>query len=253
MTKYNRCPVCFNEDDKYIKLINFIQDVPRVHCLKCNCAYWGSSPSKNPLYDLHYNLHFFRPTDVRQAERMARKVQLFIKDKRRVQRILEAGVGNGLTLLFFNLMGLDADGCEIEFDTCQMLKSEFHLNIIHSAFENIRKYKEYDLVYSSHLIEHYIEPRLFMIAAKRVLKEHGYLYLYTPDLDCSKECDPKWHHFKTRHPFEHCTILSQRAIRKLAESTGFSVIKFEQVEEYGSFVAVLLNESVAPPKNHLLE
>ena len=92
-----------------------------------------------------------------------------------------------------------------------------------------------------------------MIAAKRVLRDHGYLYLYTPDLDCSKECDPKWHHFKTRHPFEHCTILSQRAIRKLADSTGFSVIKFEQVEEYGSFVAVLLNEQVAPPKNNHLE
>jgi len=80
------------------------------------------------------------------------------------------------------------------------------------------------------------------------LKYPGYLYLYTPDLDCSNECDPNWHHFKTRHPFEHCTILSQRAIKQLAQSTGFSVISFERIEQYGSFVAVLLNETVASQK-----
>jgi len=201
MIKYKRCPVCLNEDGKYVKLINFIQDVPRVHCLKCNCAYWGSSPEKNPLYDLNYNLHFFRPTDVRQAERMARQVQLFIKDKRAVKTHSRSRCGKWPYSIVFNMMGLDADGCEIEFDTCQMLKTEFHLNIIHSAFENIRKYKEYDLVYSSHLIEHYIEPRLFMIAAKRVLRDHGYLYLYTPTLIVQKSAILNGTTLKTRHPF----------------------------------------------------
>ena len=247
--KYNRCPVCLNDDQNNMKLISRVLDVPRIHCTRCNCAYFGETPKLKPTYDLAYNLHFYRPTDIRQAERMARKVKTLADKKMRSYRILEAGVGNGLTLLFFNLMGIEAEGVEIGFDTVQMLRREFHLNVIHSAFEHITKTNEYNLVYSSHLIEHFSQPREFMITAKRVLRQPGYLFLYTPDLDCSNGRDPKWHHFNTRHPFEHCAILSKKALEVLAWATGFSIIWFERVEEYGSFMALLLNESVAAQKN----
>ena len=243
------CPICGNNEKETLEVKHHIQGIPRIWCKTCNCAYIGSPEYKKPVYDLSYNLHFYRPGDIRKAFFFAMKVIPFLEQRFPAPRLLEAGVGNGLFLALLQMEGLDVEGCDISRDTCEFLKETFNLTVHPCAIEEMKATEQYNLIFSSHLIEHYYDPKVFMVAAKRLLSIPGYIWLYTPDLDRSNSCDPAWHHFQTRQPFEHLCVLSPRAMRYLAWRTGYDIIHIERHEKYDAFEAILYNLPAEAKKN----
>jgi len=237
---FSTCPVCGNKNPDTAELISEVMGHHRIHCLVCNCAYINEDIQNPPVYDLQYNLHFFRPGDISKAWIMAQKLDKVCKRHYPQGRILEAGVGNGLTLLFLKAMGYDPDGVDIYEETCDFLKNQFGLTVKPGGFEKMEGIMEYDLIYSSHVIEHCRYPHEFIRTARRLLVPGGTLYLDTPDLDCSNNCDPNWHHFQTRHPLEHLCVLSKLSLEILASRNGFFLSYFEPHPEFGSFQAILV-------------
>ncbi len=237
------CPVCDNTNKKLLTLIDDVLGVARIHCVKCNCAFFASKPRFKPVYDLKYNLHFFREGDLLKAKIMAEKVATFARSLPQPVSILEAGVGNGFTLANLKIKGLNAEGVDLTPEHCDFLQKYFNIKVCGGGFENMTGSNIYDIIYSSHVIEHFFQPLNFILTAKRLLKNKGYIIIDTPDLDYSNNLDPNWHHFKTRHLWEHQVILSEKAILTLAKRAGLRLAIFEQHRAFNSFQATLTNDN----------
>lgn len=243
------CPICGNTEKETRPIVHMVGEFPRVWCKKCNTAYIGKPGYPKPVYNLPYNLHFYRPGDIRKAFFFATKVIPFLEARFPAPRVFEAGVGNGLFLALLQWEGLDAEGCDISQDTCEFLRETFQLKVHPKALEDLGDIGEFNLIFTSHLIEHYWDPTVLLVAAKKHLTHPGYLWIYTPDLDRSNDCDYHWHHFQTRQPFEHLCVLSPRSLRYLAWKTGYDMIHTERHPKYDAFEAILISLPAEAKKN----
>lgn len=236
---FRPCPVCRNQDKETVKFICFERGLMRLHCEKCNCAFFNRLVPTRPIYDKTYNEEFYREGDHTKANIMGQKIVDFAKKCFDTPTVFEIGVGNGLTVRHIQDAGIDVEGVDIDKALCEFLAATLKIKVYSGGLEKLNCAKQYDIVYSSHVIEHFDEPDLFMLKARSLTKESGFLYLDTPDLNCSNHLDPHWHHFRTRDPWEHCCVLSPRAMLILASRHTFSTVKIELHPEYGSFQAIL--------------
>jgi len=220
--------------------IESVEEVQRILCKSCDTIYFDREPPRQPLYDKKYNLHFFRPGDIRKAGIMAAKLAELIQGKWKHPNVLEAGTGNGLTIFLLRAMGLNAFGVDIDPNLSVYLMENFKIPVVATKFEEFNPPGKYHLIYSSHVIEHCKKPFDFVKKAYDLLEDNGIFYLDTPDTYYFDKENKRWHHFETRGPFEHCCILGHVGIKLLADAVGFRV---NHIERYGDFMsqqAVLL-------------
>lgn len=236
---YRPCPVCRNQDAETITFICFEKELLRLHCARCNCAFFNRMLPKKPVYDFKYNLEFFKASDYDKAKIMSEKIINFVKNVLEIGTVFEIGVGNGYTLKRIQDAGILCEGVDIDPALCSNLKKKHGILVHAGGLEKLQLKTQFDLVYSSHVIEHFEEPDIFMLKARQLIGSNGFLYLDTPNLDNSNGLLPEWHHFKTRDPWEHCCVLSPKALLILANRHGLEALKIELHPEYGSFQAIL--------------
>jgi SAM-dependent methyltransferase len=233
------CPICGNADPQNTRTLSPVGETVRVFCKFCETVYFAKYTVSPPTYDLKYNMKFFRESDLRKAQIMAPQLAALARSLRATPRILEIGPGNGLTLRELDSLGISAVGVDIDPLLCKYLALNFKVTVFPGGLENFTYEKQFDLIYSSHVIEHWNNPSEFMRLAKNLLLPHSILFIDSPDLAFSNDLDPNWHHFNTRDPFEHACILSQRSLCLLAHKHGFRVLRYAQFEAFGSFQAQL--------------
>jgi 2-polyprenyl-3-methyl-5-hydroxy-6-metoxy-1,4-benzoquinol methylase len=226
-------------DSSKLKFICFEKELIRLHCQVCNCVFFNKMLPKKPKYDYAYNLNFFKTSDYDKAKIMSTKLITLAKSMSENPTFFEIGVGNGWTLGRLQKAGIESKGVDVDEALCSRINKTQGITVYPGGLEKLKITERYDLVYSSHVIEHFELPDLFMLKAKQLVKEKGILYLDTPNLDDSSSLNPDWHHFKTRHPWEHCCVLSPKALGVLAGRHGLKVIKIELHPEFGSFQAIL--------------
>lgn len=242
MKDYNKrqCPVCKNTNPEFMHWIESVNDVQRIWCKSCDTIYFDRDPAEWPKYDIDYNKFFFRPGDIRKAGIMAAKLAELAQSKWKRPNILEAGSGNGLTVLLLRTMGLNAFGIDLDPKLSVYLMELCKIPVVTSKFEEFNPPGKYHLIYSSHTIEHCKSPFEFMKKAFDLLEDGGIFYLDTPDTYYFDKQETRWHHFETRNPYEHCCLLGHVGIRVLANETGFSLIKIERYGDFMSQQALLL-------------
>jgi 2-polyprenyl-3-methyl-5-hydroxy-6-metoxy-1,4-benzoquinol methylase len=220
--------------------IESLPQVERIRCNACNTIYFDRDPQTPPRYDKAYNLHFFRPGDIRKAGIMAAKLAELIDGKWPHPNILEVGAGNGLTVMLLRCMELNAFGLDIDPKLSQHLMLSFKIPVIPIRFEEFNPPGKYHLIYSSHVIEHSMRPREFLKKGFDLLEPGGYFYIDTPDTGCRDQDGPRWHHFETRNPYEHCCLLNPVGLRIMAEEIGFKTTKIDRYHDFGSMQALLI-------------
>lgn len=236
---YRMCPVCHNQDAETVTFICFEKELLRLHCERCNCVFFNRHVPKKPVYDLKYNMPFFKDSEISKAFIMSEAIIKYAKEISNTATVFEIGVGNGWTLKRIQDAGIQCEGVDIDKKLCALLKEKSELTVHPGGLEKLQLKTKFDLVYSSHVIEHFDEPDLFMLKARALMKDNGFLYIDTPDLDCSNGLDPNWHHFKTRDPWEHCCILSPKSLLALAHRHRLYHVKMELHSEFGSFQTIL--------------
>lgn len=228
------CPVCKNTRPEFMLWVESVSDSQRILCKACDTIYFDREPPHKPVYDKKYNLHFFRPGDIRKAGIMAAKLGELALEKWKRPNILEAGAGNGLTVFLLRAMGLNAFGVDIDPELSVYLMEKFKIPVVTAKFEEFSPPGKYHLIYSSHVIEHCARPFDFMKKAFDLLEEEGIFYLDTPDTYYHDRESKRWHHFETRDPFEHCCLLGRTGIELLANEIGFFL---RHIERYGDFMS----------------
>ncbi|MDD5061917.1 MAG: class I SAM-dependent methyltransferase [Candidatus Omnitrophota bacterium] len=233
------CPVCHNNHPESMRFIESNGEVNRILCKACDTIYFDHTPPVKPIYDLKYNMHFFRPGDIRKAGIMAAKLGELANVKFQKPNILEVGAGNGLTVLLLRAQGFNAFGLDLDQKLAQELKIKYNIPIVCAPFEDFNPPGKYHLIYSSHVIEHTMHPNRFMKKAFDLLEAGGLFCLDTPDTYYQAAASGRWHHFETRNPYEHCCLLGDTGIRILAAEAGFEVVRGDRFDAYQSIQFLL--------------
>lgn len=234
-----KCPVCGNDSSILHAQVEKIQEHRRVLCLHCNTIYFESLPENMPSYDAEYNLHFYRAGDIRKAGIMAAKIAELAINNFKDPEILEAGLGNGLIVWLLTQMRLKASGLDIDPAWTTHLQRHLGIQVYTSKFEDVNFNEKFDLIYSSHVIEHTAEPHVFFKAAYKALKKNGLFFIDTPDTAFWEITKTRWHHFSTRNQFEHICLLSKQAVKILAEANNFDFVGIKSYADYESMQILL--------------
>jgi SAM-dependent methyltransferase len=234
-----KCPVCFNNCPKKFDFVERVEDEQRIICKECGAIYFTRRPPVALKYDSTYNSYFLRPGDISKAGLMAAAIGEFCKNTLRNPAILEVGCGNALTLFLLRQQGYAVKGLEPDPAWCLKIVESLNIPMIIGTFEEADIKEKYDMIYSSHTIEHCEDPHVWFNKAFELLNPGGYFWIDTPDSYYHDKQLGRWHHFETRHQFEHVCILSDDAVKHLARKYFFHIVKCERQPEYQSLSVIL--------------
>jgi len=236
---YRKCPLCGNQEPSLISLVYSYSTISRLRCGLCGLIYFDRTDYPKPSYEVDYNLHFTRPTDIKKAGVMACLLGQMAAQNSFYPRILEVGPANGLTSFLLKEQGLNVEISDISAENAFRLSSKFGLRAHSGPFESSDFASNYSLIYAGHTIEHIEAPLGFFKKAFDLLEPGGLFFFDTPDAHYSKKWGHSWKHFATRHPFEHCSIMEVRTINKVADLLGFSVKNLVTLPSFQSMQVTL--------------
>ena len=160
------------------------------------------------------------------------------------RRLLDVGCGDGEALDILRLVGWDVVGVELDEKAVASARAR-GLDVRQGQLDEAG-FAEYtfDVVTSSHVIEHVHDPLEFLKQQWRVLKPGGCLIAVTPNADgpMHRKWEGIWFNLD---PPRHLTIFTRSALQRLASAVGFS-----QVEIVTTARAVALAEIASTRIRH---
>ncbi|WP_169569023.1 class I SAM-dependent methyltransferase [Sneathiella limimaris] len=141
-------------------------------------------------------------------------------------RFLDIGCSAGFVVKAAQEKGFNAYGIDLSEEAIEYGKQEFpgcHFDIM--AIEQAAdQYEPFDLLYTSEVIEHVLDPDSFADSLSRLMKPGSLVYLTTPDAGhIFRPKDIKaWHEFK---PPEHCLYFTKKALQILFARHGIQLIR----------------------------
>jgi len=234
-----QCPVCLTDCPKCFDEVEIVEEQKRVQCKNCGAIFFTRRPPVTFKYDSTYNMHFIRHGDISKAGIMAAAIGEFCKNTLQNPAILEAGCGNALTLWLLARQGFKVKGLEPDPAWCLKIVEELKIPMIIGTFEEADIKDKFDLIYSSHTIEHCENPHIWFERAFKLLNPGGYFWIDTPDSYYHNKQLGRWHHFQTRHSFEHLCILGIDSVMYLADRYNYHIIDCRHQPQYQSLAAIL--------------
>jgi 2-polyprenyl-3-methyl-5-hydroxy-6-metoxy-1,4-benzoquinol methylase len=229
-----KCPVCGMWKKEMISKVFDTETSARYRCRTCEAIFFPNPPDTTNLYTENYNKEFLRPCDLQKAGIMARKLTEILRTFQKKTRMLEIGAGNGLTSLLVKKAGYDVDIIEIDIGHAAWLRKNVIDSVYPANIHEIKKWGTYELIYSSHTIEHVVNPHEFVQGCADRLSKGGMLYLDTPCVEFIYHQGKDWHHFNTRNEFEHVILYSEAALRHILRKAGLKIMMLDKFPEYAS-------------------
>ncbi len=231
------CLICKSQDAEE----RFQKDGLRVvRCKQCHLTYVNPRLKPETLSQL-YNSDAISPHSYYQETRHADHktftkrldfLQKISGDKKKL-RILDIGCNIGTLLFAAKQRGWECHGIDINAKVKPFFKdSGVHLKIGDVLKASYKK-NSFDLIVMNDLIEHIPDPRALLRKVHELLKQHGLLFLVTPDDGSfiAKIMGKHWFHFKPR---EHLYYFSKQHLRRLLRETGFTPYSFKHLGRYRS-------------------
>lgn len=136
-------------------------------------------------------------------------------------RLLDVGCGDGEALDILRLLGWQTTGVELDAKAVEVARAvglDVRLGSLHDVgFAD----QTFDLVTSSHVIEHVHDPLAFLVEQRRVLRPGGRLLAVTPN--AAGPMHTKWsEYWLNLDPPRHLTLFTKASLEKLASAAGFA-------------------------------
>ena len=138
-------------------------------------------------------------------------------------RLLDVGCGDGYFLRIMRDLGWTVQGVEPDPKAAAFARAH-GLDIIQSPIEAASLASNaFDVITTSHVIEHVLEPVAFLSVARRALKPHGLMYVFTPNAE-------SWGHamfgasWYPLEPPRHLHIFRPRNLVACAERARLQVV-----------------------------
>jgi len=221
-----RCPVCDGAPQAFAMAANG-HDLYR--CGGCETLYVHGLPSSLDLaatYEDSYDgatSGYFAKVDkkMRRARGRIRALRRHVPGG----RFLDIGCNGGFVVEVAREAGFDAWGVEVDSVSLAYARQHYPANgYHHGIIEDFRPDRGFDLIYSSEVIEHVADPRVFITSVFRLLNPGGVLYVTTPDISHWRRPRDlgRWDGF---NPPVHCVYFNPASLRLLLENAGLRVLR----------------------------
>lgn len=184
MIKIEKCIIC--DSEKYEQAF-FYESYGFYRCKNCKLLYQPVQPDlKNTLaiynndyfnYEWENEMNFFHLILLGLND-----INFFSRYKNIKGTFLDIGCATGLLVNKMKKSGWDAKGIEICKESAEYGSSKYGIEIINLTLEQAKFPDNYfDIIHSSHLIEHLNDPQIFLKEIYRILKHDGSLIITTPN------------------------------------------------------------------------
>jgi len=246
------CAVCGGEDFKAALKCETEtgEDFSYVRCKKCGLVQMNPQPEKNGVLERYSKIYGsdylayetaneapflnLQKLALEDAHFFEYEKQLFAKNE--PVSALDIGCATGTLLDFLRGRGWRVTGIEIS-PCAEYGRKARNLDIKSLPLEeNHFEADSFNAVFASHLIEHLNDPFDFLCEVRRVLKNDGYFFVTTPNIDSFQErlLKGRWR----SAIFDHLYLFSKKTLTLLLEKAGFVT---EELHTWGG-----LAEGLAP-------
>jgi 2-polyprenyl-3-methyl-5-hydroxy-6-metoxy-1,4-benzoquinol methylase len=140
-------------------------------------------------------------------------------------RLLDVGCGNGAFLKIARSIGWEAEGLDLDEGAVAVARAEgLRIGVGCIATLADREPASFDAITVNHVIEHVYDPRRDLVAAFRLLKPGGTLFLETPNID-ARGAKLFGIHWRGMEPPRHLVLFTLESLTRLLEDIGFSDIR----------------------------
>lgn len=146
--------------------------------------------------------------------------------------ILDVGCGGGNFLRVAQSLGAEVQGVEPSEHAYKVCRS-YDLSVYHGMLDEYivdeKKNKKFDLITSSHVVEHHPDPVIFLKGMAKLLKPDGMITIAVPNAGClwSKQLGDRW--YPLQLPF-HLMQFSLQSMEKLAVKSNLTLIEISTEE-----------------------
>jgi 2-polyprenyl-3-methyl-5-hydroxy-6-metoxy-1,4-benzoquinol methylase len=219
-----------------------------VRCTGCGLVQMNPQPVKNEIIE-RYSSTFgkdYLQYEIENENAFLKLQQLaledagfFILEKKLMSNFekekpsaLDIGCATGSILAFLRDRGWCVTGVEIS-PCAEYARYEKKLDVRSIPLEeNNFKQGSFDIILASHLIEHLNDPRCFLEETNRILKNNGYIFITTPNINGlqARLYGGRWR----SAIFDHLYLFSVQTLKKMLQRTGFLV---QGVHTWGGIAA----------------
>lgn len=246
------CPACGAEKKKFLydvrehEYSNTTDDTfPLFECLGCRAWYLDPRPAEEALSIIYPPNYYAYVMDEKDPDSLQKsRTGLVYKLSKRFQkkrlkplekyttldsktRWLDIGCSNGNVLEWlkdvYGFSGVGLDLSERAVNLCRQRGFQAYV----SRFEEWQLPKgeeKFDVVISSHVIEHVASPRDYMEKAFELLKPGGLCVFITPNID-TWEARFFGKHWGGLHVPRHWTMLDEQSSKSLGAQSGFELLE----------------------------
>jgi 2-polyprenyl-3-methyl-5-hydroxy-6-metoxy-1,4-benzoquinol methylase len=158
---------------------------------------------------------------------LRQQLDFFYRGLPRVKgRLLDVGCGNGVFLLRARAAGWNVAG--VEPDPLAVATARLDgLDVFEGTLDSFCDAQRFDVITSSHVIEHVHEPRVFLGRMFDLLRIDGTIWLATPNV---QSMGHRWfgRAWRGLEPPRHLVVFSAQALRGLLTEVGFTDIRFHR-------------------------
>ncbi len=241
-----KCPVCLNPSTAPaltgtdVLFETTSREFRLSACAACNCLFLNPLPASDEIagyYPAQYWWNASRPTLLKRLERIYRRFALrdhlaFIgaaasRFPGRV-KLLDVGCGSGTLIGLLKSRGFEVLGVDTSEEASRAADRESGVRVIvGELMEAGFREGEFDIVTLFHVMEHVTNPREVLRHVLRILRPNGAVVLQVPNIDSwqFRWFGAKWYGLDIPR---HVVDYSLKAMVKLLEDSGFSVVRVRQ-------------------------
>ena len=215
-----------------------------VKCKDCNLVYLNPRPRNSELskiYPQNYLAYNLSEDDKTKKSSLAYKLRssfytskvkyalkfLLSTDNNQIS-LLDIGAGDGRLLNWYKTIPgkkISTHAVEMNSQAIELLKQQGH-NTYHGLYSETNiPHESFDIVHSSHVIEHVSDPHEFTEKSFQLLKPGGLYLTETPNIDCF---DAKFfvkRYWGGYHFPRHWTLYTPETFSTSLNEVGFEIIK----------------------------
>jgi len=226
------CPICLKKNSKYFLKVNSsdyvlnaqLPEMNLIECAACESMYWEEPNIRGYIESDINDYKKFTDHYILVGAGIDMSIEILSNFKNK-NSLLEVGCGFGFNLDYWtNYLKKPSLGFEASYYG-EIGKKYLNVNIEDRYLSsNDEPLGEFDLVFSSEVIEHTPDPLGFLLALKNNLAPEGVLLLTTPAASFITKEANKSVLLAALSPGFHYFLLSKKSMESLLVKAGFSCI-----------------------------